>query len=135
MTASATQETGTGLGRIGQIAMGVRDLDAAVAFYRDALGLPLLFTAPPGLAFFDCAGLRLMLARPEGDAAPVGNSTLYFTVPDIHAAHASLTARGVPFVDAPHLIARLPDREVWMVFLKDPEENLLGLMSEVPLAG
>jgi methylmalonyl-CoA/ethylmalonyl-CoA epimerase len=135
MTASATQETGTGLGRIGQIAMGVRDLDAAVAFYRDALGLPLLFTAPPGLAFFDCAGLRLMLARPEDGAAPTGNSTLYFTVPDIHAAHAAMRARGVRFVDAPHLIARLPDREVWMVFLKDPEENLLGLMSEVPLAG
>jgi methylmalonyl-CoA/ethylmalonyl-CoA epimerase len=135
MTASAARETGTGLGRIGQIAMGVRDLDAAVAFYRDALGLPLLFTAPPGLAFFDCAGVRLMLARPEDGTAPTGNSTLYFTVPDIHAAHASLTARGVSFVGAPHLIARLPDREVWMVFLKDPEENLLGLMSEVPLAG
>ena len=135
MTASAARETGTELGRIGQIAMGVRDLDAAVAFYRDALGLPLLFTAPPGLAFFDCAGVRLMLARPEDGAEPTGNSTLYFTVPDIHAAHASLTARGVAFVDAPHLIARLADREVWMVFLKDPDENLLGLMSEVPLAG
>ena len=135
MTTSAMQGTETGLGRIGQIAMTVRDLDAAVAFYRDALGLPLLFTAPPGLAFFDCAGVRLMLARPEEGTAASGNSTLYFTVPDIHAAHAAMTARGVGFVDAPHLIARLPDREVWMVFLKDPEENLLGLMSEVPLAG
>ena len=134
MTASTARETGTGLGRIGQIAMGMRDLDAAVAFYRDALGLPLLFTAPPGLAFFDCAGLRLMLARPEGDTAPNGNSTFYFTVPDIHAAHASLSARGVPFVDAPHLIARMPDHELWMCFLRDPEQNLIGLMSEVPLA-
>src|SRR6476661_2254079 len=119
MTASATRERGTGLGRIGQLAMHVRDLDAAVAFYRDALGLPLLFTAPPGLAFFDCAGLRLMLARPEEGEAPRGNSVVYFSVPDIHGAHAALAARGVPFVDAPHVIARLPDREVWMVFLKD----------------
>jgi methylmalonyl-CoA/ethylmalonyl-CoA epimerase len=132
MTASAGQETG--LGRIGQVAMAMRDLDAAVAFYRDTLGLPLLFTAPPGLAFFDCAGVRLMLARPEDGAEPGGHSVLYFSVPDIHAAHATLAARGVTFVDEPHLIARLPDREVWMCFLRDPEGNLLGLMSEVPIA-
>jgi methylmalonyl-CoA/ethylmalonyl-CoA epimerase len=134
MTASAAPETiATPLGRIGQIAMTMHDLPGAVAFYRDVLGLPLLFEAPPGLAFFDCGGQRLMLARPEGGEAARGNSVLYFAVPDIHAAHGALSARGACFVDAPHLIARLADREVWMAFLRDPEDNLLGVMSEVPL--
>ena len=134
MTASTAPETtATPLGRIGQIAMTMHDLPGAVAFYRDVLGLPLLFEAPPGLAFFDCAGQRLMLARPEDGETARGNSVLYFAVPDIHAAHATLLARGVRFVEAPHLIARLADREVWMAFLHDAEANLLGIMSEVPL--
>ena len=140
MTANAAEASthasaATGLGRIGQIAMHVRDLRSAVTFYRDVLGLPLLFEAPPKLAFFDCAGQRLMLAEPKDGEAARGNSVLYFTVSDVHAAHATLTARGVPFVDAPHLIARLADREIWMAFLRDPEENLLAIMAEVPIDG
>ena len=130
MTASAAVQ----LGRIGQVAMTVRDLPAAVRFYRDELGLPLLFEAPPGLAFFDCAGVRLMLSSPEGSGEVRGNSVLYFAVPDIRAAYEALRERGVVFVDEPHLIARLPDREVWMAFLRDPEENLLGLMAEIPIS-
>jgi methylmalonyl-CoA/ethylmalonyl-CoA epimerase len=130
MTASAAVQ----LGRIGQIAMTMRDLPAAVRFYRDELGLPLLFEAPPGLAFFDCGGVRLMLSAPEGAGEVRGNSVLYFAVPDVGAAYAALRERGVVFVDEPHLIARLPDREVWMVFLRDPEENLLGLMAEIPIS-
>jgi methylmalonyl-CoA/ethylmalonyl-CoA epimerase len=129
MTASAAVQ----LGRIGQIAMTMRDLPAAVRFYRDELGLPLLFEAPPGLAFFDCGGVRLMLSAPEGSGEVRGNSVLYFAVPDVGAAYEAMRGRGVAFVDEPHLIARLADREVWMVFLRDPEENLLGLMAEIPL--
>jgi len=133
MTASAAHEpVATGLGRIGQIAMTVKDLRSAVTFYRDVLGLPLLFEAPPGLAFFDCAGQRLMLAEPEDGDAPRGSSILYFSVPDVHASHATLRDRGVHFVDEPHLVARLADREIWMAFLRDPEENLMALMAEVP---
>ena len=133
MTASAAHEpVATGLGRIGQIAMTVTDLRGAVAFYRDVLGLPLLFEAPPGLAFFDCAGQRLMLAEPEDGDAPRGSSVLYFSVPDVHASYETLRARGVRFVDEPHLVARLADREILMAFLRDPEENLLALMAEVP---
>jgi methylmalonyl-CoA/ethylmalonyl-CoA epimerase len=136
MTASGAHETtATGLGRIGQIAMTMQDLPVAVAFYRDVLGLPLLFEAPPGLAFFDCGGQRLMLARPEDGEAAGGNSVLYFTVPDVQAAHATLLRRGVRFVDAPHVVARLADREIWMAFLRDPEENLLAVMAEVPITG
>lgn len=119
------------LSRLGQVSMPVRDLDRAVAFYRDQLGIPFLFTAPPGLAFFDCGGTRLMLSSAEGDtgATHVG-SILYFDVPDIGGTHAKLASRGVTFDAAPHLIAKLPDREVWMAFFKDPEGNTLALMSE-----
>ena len=116
--------------RIGQIAVPVKDVDRAVAFYADVLGLRLLFRAPPGLAFFDCGGVRLMLSRPDG--APDTGGVVYYAVSDLPAAHAALLARGAEFVQAPHRIARMPDHDLWMAFLRDSEGNLLGLMSEVP---
>ncbi len=122
------------LRRIGQIAIVVRDFDRAVRFYRDVLGLPLLFQAPPGLAFFDCGGVRLMLTLPEGPEEGRGTSILYYVVDDIQAAHAALAARGAAFVNAPGLIARMPDHELWMAALRDSEGNLLELMSEVRAA-
>ena len=118
------------LSRLGQIALNVHDLDRAVAFYRDTLGLKLLFTAGR-LAFFDCDGIRLMLTPPEKPEFDHPNSLLYFRTADIGAAHRSLSARGVKFEDQPHLIARMPDHELWMTHFRDPEENLLALMSEV----
>jgi methylmalonyl-CoA/ethylmalonyl-CoA epimerase len=121
------------LGEIGQIAVPVRDIDRAVEFYRDALGIPFLFQAPPGLGFFDCAGVRLMLDAPAAAASDAGASVLYFRVADLDAAHAALTARGVPFEAPPHLVARLPDHELWMAFFRDPDRNLLALMSERPI--
>ena len=117
--------------RVGQIAIAVADLDRAVAWYADVLGLPLLFRAPPGLAFFDCGGVRLMLSRPEPAGSEVRNSVVYYQVPDIHAAHDALRSRGADLVDDPHLIARLPDHDLWMAFCHDSEGNLLGVMSEV----
>src|SRR5690349_19777207 len=117
--------------RIGQIAIAVADLDRAVAWYADVLGLRLLFRAPPGLAFFDCGGVRLMLSRPEGREATGHAGVVYYLVADVVAAHAALAARGAEVVEAPRLIARLPDHELWMAFLHDSEGNLLGLMSEV----
>ena len=121
------------LSQIGQIALNVHDLERAVAFYRDALGLTLLFTAGP-LAFFDCGGVRLMLTLPEKPEFDHPNSLLYFKVADIGAAHAALSSRGTRFEDTPHLIARLADHELWMTHFRDPEDNLLALMSEVPHA-
>jgi methylmalonyl-CoA/ethylmalonyl-CoA epimerase len=121
------------LAAIGQVALTVRSLPRAVAFYQDVLGMRLLFQAPPGLAFFDCAGIRLMLARPERPDEPATNSMLYYRVDDIGQAHAALSARGAHFESEPHRVARLADREVWMAFLRDSEGNLLGLMSEPPL--
>lgn len=115
-----------------QIAFVVRDLPAAIHFWRDVLGVRLLFEAPPGLAFFDLGGVRLMLSRPEQGAAPA-NSLLYLRVDEIAAAHAALTARGVAFEGPPQCIAKLPHAEVWLAAFRDGERNLLALMSEVPL--
>lgn len=121
---------GLGLEAIGQIAIPISDLERAVAFYRDVLGLRLLFQAPPGLAFFDCGGVRLMLSRPEGGAAPSA-PLLYYRVPKLRTAHQTLLARGVQFEDAPHRVAPMPDHDLWMTFCRDSEGNLLGLMAEV----
>ena len=115
-----------------QVAVVVQDLDRAVRFYRDTLGLKFLFQAPPGLAFFDLSGVRLMLDKPsEPLPKGVGTSILYYGVDDIQAAHATLVGRGVPFEEAPHMIANLGDRDLWMGAFRDSEGNLLGLMSEV----
>lgn len=120
------------LGRIGQIALPARDMDRAVTFYRDRLGMKYLFSAPPGLAFFDCDGVRLMLSLPEGPDSGHPGSVLYFSVGDIHVAHSALAARGVRFEGKPHIIAPMPTYDLWMAFFRDSEENLLAIMSEAP---
>ena len=115
---------------IGQIAITTHDLPRSVAFYREALGLESLFEAGP-LAFFRCGDVRIMLAVPENEEVDHPSSIVYFRVADIAASREKLVARGVPFDDEPHLIARMPDHELWMTFFRDPDRNLLGLMSEV----
>ena len=119
-----------GIRKIGQIYMRAVDLRRAVAFYRDTLSIPFLFEAPPRMAFFDLSGVRLLLGEPEGKEADHPGSILYFDVPDLRAAHAELQSRGVKFDSAPHLVADLGDRELWMAFFKDSEDNQLALMSE-----
>ena len=119
-----------GLSAIGQIAMNATDIPRAVAFYRDTLGMRLLFEAPPKMAFFDCAGVRLMLSLPETPEYDHPGSVLYFRVDDIEQAYAQLKERGVAFQGKPHLIARMPDHELWMTFFKDSEGNILALMAE-----
>jgi methylmalonyl-CoA/ethylmalonyl-CoA epimerase len=125
-----THVSSTRLSTIGQIAMPVRDLARAVAFYRDRLGMRFLFQAPPALAFFDCDGVRLMLDVPEDQAFARHGSVLYFKVADIDAAYKELTAAGVTFRGEPHIIAKLPDHELWMAFFDDTEGNTLALMHE-----
>src|SRR5262245_8378517 len=98
-----------GLSRIGQIAMNAHDLDRAITFYRDKLGIKFLFRAPPQLAFFDCAGVRLLLDVPEDREFAHPGSILYFAVDNIQSMHKLLVSRGVTFRKEPHLIARLPD--------------------------
>src|SRR5688572_3714486 len=131
MDTQSTRGNDAALSQIGQIALTVSDVERSVSFYRDALGIRLLFRAGPNLAFFDCAGVRLMLSAPEGEFKPGGGSVIYFKVGDIRATFDALRARGVAFVDEPHLIAKLPDHELWMTFFKDPDGNTLALMSEV----
>jgi methylmalonyl-CoA/ethylmalonyl-CoA epimerase len=122
------------LGRIRQVAVVADDVPRATRFYRDVLGLPLLFEAPPALAFFDCGGVRLMLTPPEGVAHAGASSILYYDVPDIHAAYDTLAARGVQFGAAPHVVAVVGDREVWLAEFRDSEGNRLALMAETPRA-
>lgn len=115
---------------LGQVALPVQDLARAVTFYRDTLMVPFLFQTP-ALAFFDCDGVRLMLALPERPDAAQTGSVFYFRVADLRAACAELRSRGVAFIDEPHLIATMPDHELWMAFFTDSEGNTLSLMSEV----
>ena len=120
----------TSLSTIGQISMNAKDVERAVAFYRDTLGIRFLFKAPPALAFFDCGGVRLMLGRAEKPEFDHPGSVLYFKVEDIDAAHRGLAGRGVAFIGPPHLIAKMPDHELWMAFFNDSEGNTLALMCE-----
>ncbi len=119
------------ISRIGQIAINVHDVQRATAFYRDVLGLPLLFAAG-NLVFFDCGGVRLMLDRAEKPEFDHPGSILYFNVPDIISAHQQMLSGGVRFEDEPHLVARMPNHDLWMTFFHDPEGNLLALMCEMP---
>ena len=125
-----TTESRFGLDRIGQIAVNVKDLDRATAFYRDVLGMRPLFQVPK-LAFFDCGGIRLMLSLPEKPELDHPGSILYYKVDDIKAAHAALRGREVRFEGEPHVVAQLPAHDLWMAFCRDSEGNLLALMSEV----
>jgi len=126
----STAGLGTGISRLGQVSVNVHNLDRAVSFYRDSLGLPLLFTTGD-LGFFNCGGVRLMLTPPEKSEFDHPGSVLYFVVPDIQAAYRQLVAKGVAFDGEPHLIAKLPDHDLWMAFFHDTEGNLLALMNEV----
>jgi methylmalonyl-CoA/ethylmalonyl-CoA epimerase len=115
---------------IGQIALPVSDVDRAAAFYRDQVGLTFLF-AFPGMAFFDCGGVRLYLAQPTKPEFS-GTSILYFRVESIEAAHAEMTGRGVVFTGAPHRVHADERHELWLAFFKDPDDHTMALMSEVP---
>lgn len=128
---SGSETANFGLDQIGQIAVPVGDIERAIAFYRDTLGMRFLFQAPPGLGFFDCAGVRLMLDAPAKAQGESYSSVIYYKVPDLRAAFEALSARGVSFEAKPHVIAKLSDHELWMAFFRDPDGNLLALMSEV----
>ena len=123
-------DTSFGIQTLGQVFMPVLELERAVAFYRDILGMRFLFAAPPRMAFFDLDGIRLMLGEPEGDESH-GGSVLYYKVPDLSGAHETLVSRGVAFNVDPHFVHDMGDHELWMAFFKDSEENQLALMCEV----
>lgn len=119
-----------GLSRIDQINIPVHDLESSIEFYRNSLGMEYLFQVP-NMAFFECGGVRILLAVPEYDAFDHPSSIIYFKVDDIHSDTNALHDRGVVISGNPELIAEMPDHDLWMSFFKDPDENTLALMSEV----
>lgn len=130
---ASTSSPALSLSRIGQIAIVVHDVERATAFYRDVLGMRFLFEYP-GLAFFDCDGVRLMLSRPEREEFDHPASVLYFRVADIQSAYRALRERNVDLVDEPHIIARMPEYDLWMCFFHDLDGNMFALMAEATKA-
>ena len=133
MNMAAAPSGELGITQIRQIAINVYDTERAVVFYRDVLGLKLLFSAG-NLAFFDCGGVRLMLSPPSTPEFDHPSSILYFKVDDIHSAYARLLQHKVKTEDEPHVVAKMPDHVLWLTEFRDSENNVLGLMSEVPHA-
>jgi methylmalonyl-CoA/ethylmalonyl-CoA epimerase len=127
-----TASTPFGLSAIGQIHVRARDIDRAVRFYRDTLGMPFLFQAPPQMAFFQCGTTTLMLGVAESPEVDHPASLVYYLVPDIASAHTTLRGRGVAFITEPHLVHRAPDHELWLADFSDSEGNVLALMSRKP---
>jgi methylmalonyl-CoA/ethylmalonyl-CoA epimerase len=121
-----------GLSAIEQIAVNVHELDRAVEFYRDKLGMKHLFSVPPNLAFFDCDGIRLMLSLPAKPEFDHPSSILYFKVSDIQQATQTLSVRGVQFEEQPLFVADMGTYDLWLASFRDSENNLLALMSNVP---
>ena len=115
---------------LAQVTNVVHDIDRAVKFHRDTLGLPLLFQAPPSLAFFQLGSTRLMLSPPENAEQDHPGSVLYFKVQDIESVHRMLAGKGVAFVDKPHRVHQAADYELWMTFFHDPDNNPMALMEE-----
>jgi methylmalonyl-CoA/ethylmalonyl-CoA epimerase len=119
------------LNRIGQIALAVRDVDRAEAFYQQTLGLHKLFRFGD-LTFFDCAGVRLLLEKAHDPDAAGRGSAIYFACNDIALAVRELEQRGVVFAGVPHLVAPMDDHDLWMAFFEDPDGHTLALMHEAP---
>jgi methylmalonyl-CoA/ethylmalonyl-CoA epimerase len=113
--------------------VNAHDLERAIAFYRDTLGMKHLFTVPR-MAFFDCGGIRLMVALPEKPEFDHPGSIIYYKVDDIQTTHDTFAGRGVQFATQPHLIAKMPSHDLWMAEFRDSENNVLALMSEVARA-
>lgn len=116
--------------KLGQVAVNVENVERAVEFYKDVIGLPLLFETN-GLAFFQCEDTRLLLSRPETAEFDHPSSVLYFNVDDLHEEVARMKTGGAIFIDEPHMVAKMGDTETWMSFFKDTEGNTHALMSEV----
>ena len=123
---------GPTLSQIGQIFVSAKDLDRAIEFYRDILGMTFLFQAPPGMAFFDCGGIRIMLGVPDREELQHPASVIYYKVDDIEKIYEVFSGRGVEFIVKPHLVAPMPTYDLWLADFKDSEGNILALMSEVP---
>jgi methylmalonyl-CoA/ethylmalonyl-CoA epimerase len=126
-----TADTKFGLSEIGQIALTVKDVEKATEYYRDVLGMQLLFEVP-GMAFFRCGSIRLLLGSAELSEFEHPPTILYYRVEDIGAACETLRGRGAELERGPELTHKAEDHELWLAFLRDPDGHVLALMSEVP---
>ena len=118
------------LSEIGQIGIAVSDVSVALAFYRDVLGLEFLFSPSSTLAFLSAGSIRVMLSTPQGAGVVGANSTLYFKINSLTHVFSEVVARGATMERMPHLVAKLPDHELWIGFVRDPDGNLIGIMEE-----
>lgn len=116
--------------KVGQIGVPVKDLDTAINFYKEKLGLSLLFHTD-SMAFFECNGLRLFLSLPEKEEFAQSSSVIYFQVEKMKETYEDLLSKGIVFMDEPHIVAKMGQTETWMTFFKDTEGNTHALMSEV----
>lgn len=119
---------------LGQVAIAVSDIQKSLVFYKDKLGLKLLFEAPPNLAFLQCGDVRIMLTILQGEERDHHTSVLYYKVSDLDEAVSSIKYQGITFLREPQLTAKMPDHELWQGFIRDPDENLIGIMAELPLS-
>jgi catechol 2,3-dioxygenase-like lactoylglutathione lyase family enzyme len=131
---SLTKPLDLGDRRLVQVALTVRDLDRARAFYRDTLGLNLLFEAPPKMLFFDLGGMRLLVGQEEQPGSAIGGACIYFDAPDIDALGAALEAKGVRFLGRAETVQRTATHELQLRAFRDPDGNALALMGMVPRA-
>jgi methylmalonyl-CoA/ethylmalonyl-CoA epimerase len=120
------------LDEIAQIAVTVGDLNRAKEFYGNVLGLSFLFDAG-SMSFFQCGKIRFAVGTSDKPASPNG-TILYFRVTDIHQTHEVLAAKGIEFIQKPHLVAKMPDHDLWIAFFEDPDKNPIGLLCEMPRA-
>ncbi len=118
---------------IGQVAIAITDLETSLSFYHQKLGLPLLFEVPPNMAFLTCGDIRLMLTKLQGDPKDHKTSVIYYKVKDLSAAVEQIKLSGIDFIQEPQLTAKMSDHELWQGFIRDPDNNLIGIMAELPL--
>jgi methylmalonyl-CoA/ethylmalonyl-CoA epimerase len=126
---AVTEAPAVHLDTVGQIAVTVSNLERSRSFYLNVLGMKFLFDAG-NMAFFQCGAVRFMIGTADRPVQP-GGTIIYFRVADIHQTHAALVAKGVEFIAKPHLVARMQERDLWIAFLADPDQNPIGLMCEV----
>ena len=82
------------------------------------------------MAFFDLDGVRLLLGTVEASGPLERSTPLYLGATDIEATARRMRAAGVTFHKEPALIARMPEREVWLAEFVDSEGNVMALMEE-----
>ena len=128
-----TQKNALNINKIGQIAIAVDDITKARKFYQHSLGLPLLFDAGDNLSFYDCGGVRLMLTTLQGPEQDHNTSVIYYKVDDIQGSFERLKQKQVHIEREPQLAATMADHQLWIGFVRDPSQNLIGIMAELPL--